>query len=85
MLDSETDFAQSGQVCDLAMLLRAHYRALIVILWAVAGSASGGTKKPSAVGTAEGGKVVLPGFEPGLKEPKTLVLPLHHKTILGLQ
>ena len=26
--------------------------------------------------------VVLPGFEPGLREPKTLVLPLHHSTIL---
>ena len=27
-------------------------------------------------------KVVLPGFEPGQAEPKTAVLPLHHKTIL---
>ena len=26
--------------------------------------------------------VVLPGFEPGQAEPKTAVLPLHHKTIL---
>ena len=26
--------------------------------------------------------VVLPGFEPGQTEPKTVVLPLHHKTIL---
>ena len=26
--------------------------------------------------------VVLPGFEPRLREPKTLVLPLHHSTIL---
>ena len=25
--------------------------------------------------------VVLPGFEPGQAEPKTAVLPLHHKTI----
>ena len=29
--------------------------------------------------------VVLPGFEPGQTEPKTVVLPLHHKTILCLQ
>ena len=28
------------------------------------------------------GVVVLPGFEPGLREPKPLVLPLHHSTIL---
>ena len=27
-------------------------------------------------------RVVLPGFEPRLREPKTLVLPLHHSTIL---
>ena len=27
-------------------------------------------------------QVVLPGFEPGQAEPKTAVLPLHHKTIL---
>ena len=27
-------------------------------------------------------RVVLPGFEPGLREPKPLVLPLHHSTIL---
>ena len=27
-------------------------------------------------------KVVLGGFEPPLREPKTLVLPLHHRTIL---
>ena len=27
--------------------------------------------------------VVLPGFEPGQAEPKTAVLPLHHKTILN--
>ena len=27
-------------------------------------------------------RVVLPGFEPGQAEPKTAVLPLHHKTIL---
>ena len=26
--------------------------------------------------------VVLPGFEPGQTEPKPVVLPLHHKTIL---
>lgn len=26
--------------------------------------------------------VVLPGFEPRQAEPKTAVLPLHHKTIL---
>ena len=26
--------------------------------------------------------VVLPGFEPGLAEPKSDVLPLHHRTIL---
>ena len=25
---------------------------------------------------------MLPGFEPGLREPKPLVLPLHHSTIL---
>ena len=25
--------------------------------------------------------VVLPGFEPGLTEPKSVVLPLHHRTI----
>ena len=31
------------------------------------------------------GDVVLPGFEPGQAEPKTAVLPLHHKTILGAQ
>ena len=29
------------------------------------------------------GLVVLPRFELGLREPKTLVLPLHHRTILG--
>ncbi len=29
--------------------------------------------------------VVLPGFEPGQAEPKTAVLPLHHKTILVTQ
>ena len=28
-------------------------------------------------------QVVLPGFEPGQAEPKTAVLPLHHKTILS--
>lgn len=28
--------------------------------------------------------VVLPGLEPGQAEPKTAVLPLHHKTILML-
>lgn len=27
-------------------------------------------------------RVVLPGFEPRQAEPKTAVLPLHHKTIL---
>ena len=27
--------------------------------------------------------VVLPGFEPGQTEPKPVVLPLHHKTILS--
>ena len=26
--------------------------------------------------------VVLPGFEPGQTEPKPVVLPLHHRTIL---
>ena len=26
--------------------------------------------------------VVLPGFEPRQTEPKTVVLPLHHKTIV---
>ena len=26
--------------------------------------------------------VVLPGFEPGMTEPKPVVLPLHHSTIL---
>lgn len=29
--------------------------------------------------------VVLPGFEPRQAEPKTAVLPLHHKTILSAQ
>ncbi len=29
--------------------------------------------------------VVLPGFEPRQAEPKTAVLPLHHKTILFAQ
>ncbi len=29
--------------------------------------------------------VVLPGFEPRQAEPKTAVLPLHHKTILYLK
>ena len=29
--------------------------------------------------------VVLPGFEPRQAEPKTAVLPLHHKTILRAQ
>ena len=29
--------------------------------------------------------VVLPGFEPRQAEPKTAVLPLHHKTILTLK
>ena len=29
--------------------------------------------------------VVLPGFEPGQTEPKPVVLPLHHKTILSLR
>ncbi len=29
--------------------------------------------------------VVLPGFEPRQAEPKTAVLPLHHKTILILK
>ena len=29
--------------------------------------------------------VVRPGFEPGQTEPKTVVLPLHHRTISGLQ
>ena len=29
--------------------------------------------------------VVLPGFEPRQAEPKTAVLPLHHKTILNAQ
>ena len=29
--------------------------------------------------------VVLPGFEPRQAEPKTAVLPLHHKTILIAQ
>ena len=28
--------------------------------------------------------VVSPGFEPGQTEPKTVVLPLHHETILIL-
>lgn len=32
-----------------------------------------------------GSHVVLPRFELELKEPKTLVLPLHHKTIFLLQ
>ena len=27
-------------------------------------------------------RVVLPGFEPGMTEPKPVVLPLHHSTIL---
>lgn len=27
--------------------------------------------------------VEIPGFEPGLGEPKSLVLPLHHISILG--
>ena len=31
--------------------------------------------------TALSEDVVSPGFEPGLKEPKTLVLSLHHETI----
>ena len=26
MIDTETDFSQSGQVCNLSMLYRAHYR-----------------------------------------------------------
>ncbi len=30
-------------------------------------------------------EVVLPGFEPRQAEPKTAVLPLHHKTILVLK
>ena len=30
-------------------------------------------------------RVVLPGFEPGQAEPKTAVLPLHHKTILSIR
>ena len=33
--------------------------------------------------TPRGVTVVLPGFEPGQTEPKPVVLPLHHKTLLS--
>ena len=42
-------------------------------------------KEPGGCYPALIGDVVLPGFEPGQAEPKTAVLPLHHKTILGAQ
>ncbi len=41
-------------------------------------------KKEGDAGFVRGEIVVLPGFEPGQAEPKTAVLPLHHKTILIL-
>ncbi len=30
-------------------------------------------------------QVDLPGFEPGQTDPESVVLPLHHKSVLGLQ
>ena len=40
------------------------------------------TTKKSAFIKADFFVVVLPGFEPGQTEPKPVVLPLHHRTIL---
>ena len=30
------------------------------------------------------GMVTLPGFEPGMREPKSLVLPLHHRVVVAI-
>lgn len=38
-------------------------------------------KAAISIDTYYGFRVVLRGFEPRLREPKTLVLPLHHRTI----
>ena len=38
-------------------------------------------KAAISIDTYCGFRVVLRGFEPRLREPKTLVLPLHHRTI----
>lgn len=39
---------------------------------------------PATMRLPGGFDVVSPGFEPGQTEPKSVVLPLHHETILIL-